>query len=128
MSAIDSAALGSGLPVVNQAFEPKSVRDGSAATKQAYATALGFESLLVNRLAQQLASSANLMGSSDGSDGSSGSDSASSEFASLLPGALTDSIMADGGLGIAQSLMGSLDPQSTSGGAPKPGASAGVGK
>jgi Rod binding domain-containing protein len=109
---LDSSAA----PVVNEALEPESVRNGSAATKQAYSEALDFESLLVNQLAQQLTQSSGFMGAdgsdADGSD--SGSSSANGEFASLLPGALTSAIMADGGLGIASGLMSSLDPQGAS--------------
>lgn len=113
MSTPESIGLGGSAPVVNEAFEPQSVRDGSAATKQAYAAALDFESLLVNQLAKQLTASTGFMGQDDGSsDGSSGSDPASGELASLLPGALTSAIMSDGGLGVAAGLMSSLDPQS----------------
>jgi hypothetical protein len=117
-----SAVGGLPVPVVNSAFEPASVRNGSAATKQAYATALQFESLLVNQLAQQLSSSAGFMGqdgSSDSSgddssgDDSSSSDPASSELSALLPQALTSSIMAGGGIGIAAGMMASIAPATT---------------
>ena len=111
MSALD------GVPVVNSAFEPASVRNGSPATKQAYATDLEFESVLVNQLAQQLSSSAGFMGqdgsSDSSSDDSSSSDPASSELSALLPQALTSSIMAGGGLGIAASMVSSIAPAAT---------------
>jgi len=56
--------------------------------------------------------------SGDGSDGSSsdssggilGSDPSTSAFASMIPTALTQSIMSSGGLGIAQQLAQAIDP------------------
>jgi hypothetical protein len=63
------------------------------------------------------ADSSNSSGSSGSSDSSSdssggilGSDPSTSAFASLIPTALTQSIMSSGGLGIAQQLAQSIDP------------------
>jgi hypothetical protein len=108
-----SSALGSSTTtaVANPALEPASVRNGSAAVKQDYQEALGFESVLVNELAQQLVSSSGLSDpgdSSDSSDPDSSSDPTASAFASLLPGALTNSIMANGGLGLAAQILPTL--------------------
>jgi hypothetical protein len=100
----------SAIPVVNEALEPASVRNGSAAVKQDYQEALGFESVLVNELAQQLVSSSGLSsdGSQDAGTSATSGDASASDFASLLPSALTNSIMSNGGLGLAAQLMPSL--------------------
>lgn len=113
MSTNAAAGLSASLPLVNPALEPASVRNGTPATKQAYATALAFENLLVNQLTQQLASSTDLMGSDSsgsGTGGGSGSDPAPSELSSLLPQALSSTIMGGGGLGIAAAMMSQLAP------------------
>jgi hypothetical protein len=49
-------------------------------------------------------------GSGDDSDGSGGSAAAGGEYSQLLPQALSTSIMAAGGLGIAQQIAVTLDP------------------
>jgi hypothetical protein len=73
------------------------------ATGQATAAeAQAFERLLVGQLAQQLASSAGLTGSGD--DASGGGTAGDQALAAFVPQALTDAVMADGGLGIAASL------------------------
>jgi hypothetical protein len=115
LGTLTAASLGSSsTPVVNQALEPAAVRDGSPAAKQAYDEALSFESVLVNQLCQQLASSSGLTGGDssglddDSSDGSA-SDPTVSAFGSLLPGALASAIMSSGGLGLAAQLYPSLE-------------------
>jgi hypothetical protein len=108
-----STASGTGtLPAINPATEPAAVRNGSPAVKQAYQSALSFESVLVGQLSQQLVSSAGLSGSSSSATASSstgssstGGDAATSAFGSMLPGALTSAIMGDGGLGLAAQLL-----------------------
>ena len=116
----------SGLPIVNPAFEPASVRSGSPATQKAYASALNFESMLVQQLSQSLTESGGLGGGEGGAEsaGEGGSgDPVSTQLSSLLPQTLTSSVMSHGGLGLAQQLMGSLLP---AGEAPKEGAAAGA--
>ncbi len=120
MSAISSTAVSSALPPINPADIPAAVRNGSPAAKQAYTEALGFEQVLVNQLTQQLTASVSGDGSADGSDGSDDSSGASegllssdpstNMYSSLIPQALTSSIMSAGGLGIASELAKSLDP------------------
>lgn len=121
-----------GLPPISAADLPASVRSGPPAAKQAYTEALEFEQVLVNQLAQQLTATATQSStdssgdSTDGSDDSSsdsssdglgdastgmlGSDPSSSLLSTLIPQALTDSIMSSGGLGIASELAQSIDP------------------
>jgi Rod binding domain-containing protein len=133
ISSLAASALGSStsVPVVNQALEPASVRDGSATVKQDYNEALSFESVLVNQLCQQLVASSGLSGSDAGADTSSDDSSAGSsgdaglgDFASMLPSALTSAIMSDGGLGLAAQLLPSLEAANASGSANTQGASA----
>jgi Rod binding domain-containing protein len=122
MSAISGSDTlsAAGLPPINEALLPASVRNGSPAAKSAYETALSFEDVLVNELSQAMmatvSSSSDDSSSDDGSsddsssDGSGGSDSVSGEYSQLLPQALTSSIMSAGGLGIAQQIATALDP------------------
>jgi Rod binding domain-containing protein len=92
---------------------PASVRSGTPAQKQAYETALQFEQVLVQQLSTQLASTAGLDGSSNGSiDGSTdgSSDPTASIYQQMLPQALTQGLMGNGGLGLAAQLAPGLDP------------------
>ncbi|MGA2470955.1 MAG: hypothetical protein ABSG64_09725 [Solirubrobacteraceae bacterium] len=111
IGSLDAPMPGAVVPVVNQALEPASVRNGTPAVKRDYANALSFESVLVNQLCQQLVQTTGLSSSGDssGGDDGDGSDPTVSDFASLLPGALASSIMSDGGLGLAAQLIPSLD-------------------
>ena len=113
--------IGSSLPPVDAANEPADIRNGNTAAKNAYQEALGFEDVLVQQLTQELASTVSSPtddgssgdGSGDSSDSSGGilgSDPSTSGFASMIPTALTQSIMSSGGLGIAAQLAQSIDP------------------
>jgi Rod binding domain-containing protein len=101
-----------GLPVVNQALEPEWVRHGSASTQKAYETALEFEQTLVEQLSKSMAASSGLGGESsqeEGSGGEGGSSASDSEISSMLPQALTSSVMSAGGLGLAAQLTHQLE-------------------
>jgi hypothetical protein len=123
MSAISGlgAPSAAGLPPVDQTLLPAAVRNGPPAAKSAYETALGFESMLVNQLAQEMMATAGGSAQTGSSDGSGGSDPMSGGYSTLVGQALTSSIMADGGLGIAQQIATALDPAL---GAAAPGAGA----
>jgi Rod binding domain-containing protein len=113
-----SAAAGSsGLPVVNQAFEPEWVRHGSAATQKAYESALSFEETLVEQLSQTLASSSGLGGEAsqvgEAGSGEGGSPSGASQLSTMLPQALTASVMNAGGLGLAAQMTRDLQGTDT---------------
>jgi Rod binding domain-containing protein len=110
------------LPPINSALEPADIRNGNAQAKQAYQEALGFEDVLMQQLTQQLAATVTSPGgdssgsgdssvSSSGSGGMLGSDPSTNAFASLIPTALTQSIMSGGGTGMADQLARALDPQ-----------------
>ncbi|HJS95242.1 MAG TPA: hypothetical protein VJ741_13345 [Solirubrobacteraceae bacterium] len=110
------------LPPIDSALLPADIRNGDAKAKQAYQEALGFEDVLMQQLTQQLAATVtspggDSSGSGDSSDSSSGSggllgsDPSTNAFASLIPTALTQSIMSGGGTGMAYQLARALDPQ-----------------
>ncbi|MGC9221943.1 MAG: hypothetical protein ACP5H2_11440 [Solirubrobacteraceae bacterium] len=126
-----------GYPDLNVASIPQAVRDGGTHARQAYAEGLAFESVLVNELSQQLAATmfegngvdgdkqAGGGGSLGGTDSAgasftAGTLSGASAYASLIPQALTTSIMDGGGLGMAAQFAQQLDPSLD-------GASAGAG-
>jgi Rod binding domain-containing protein len=101
-----------GLPVVNQALEPEWVRHGSASTQKAYETALEFEQTLVEQLSKSMAASSGLGGESSQEEGSGeegGASANDSEISSMLPQALTSSVMSAGGLGLAAQLTHQLE-------------------
>jgi hypothetical protein len=123
-SSYDDALTSANLPPVNPALEPADIRNGNTQAKQAYQEALGFESVLMSQLTQELASTVSSPsdGSSDSSDGSDdsssdssggilGSDPSTSAFASMIPTALTSALMSNGGVGIAAQLAQAIDPQ-----------------
>jgi len=123
LSSLQPSLGSSGLPAINQAAEPALVRDGSTAAKQAYAEGLDFEEVLVNQLAQELASTVS-NSDTDAADGDAadsddsgsstsgllGSDPASSGYESMIPDALTSAVMSSGGTGLALSLAQAIDP------------------
>ena len=116
------------LPPIDSALLPADIRNSGAKAKHTYQEALGFEDILMQQLTQQLAAtvtspggdssgsgdssdSASGSGSDSGSGGILGSDPSTNAFASLIPTALTQSIMSGGGTGMADQLARALDPQ-----------------
>ena len=115
-----SALPAANLPPINSALLPADIRNGDAKAKHAYQEALGFEDILMQQLTQQMANTVtspggDSSGSGDSSNSSSGgilgSDPSTNAFASLIPTALTQSIMSGGGTGMAEQLARALDPQ-----------------
>jgi Rod binding domain-containing protein len=110
-----------GLPTVDEAHAPAAVRNGSASVKQAYASAQGFEEMLLQQLSSSLVQSSGLSGEGAGSgegSGEEGSSEAGGEagggmLSSLLPQTLTEGVMRAGGLGLAGQLLHSLDPSAS---------------
>jgi Rod binding domain-containing protein len=111
-----------GLPPIDPTFEPASVRSGSPAVQKAYASALDFESMLVQQLSQSLTQTSGLGGEGEagaeaggeGRGGGAGGDPITAQLSSLLPQSLTTSVMSHGGLGMAQQLMGTMLPEASS--------------
>jgi hypothetical protein len=126
-AAADASAAAGGLPAINRALEPEWVRDGSAATQKAYASALAFEQTLVEQLSKSLADTSGLGGESEGEGGSeeggSASDAGASQIASMLPQALSAGVMSAGGLGMAAQMTRQLEGVQA---APKPQPSGGT--
>ena len=119
-SDINLGTIGSnaGIPNLNVATVPTNIRTGGSKAMQAYSEGLAFEDMLVNELSQQLSKSmygGTGDGSTTGTSGSTGDSSSSmlggaSAYASMIPQALTSSIMDGGGLGMAESFAEQLDP------------------
>lgn len=93
-----------GLPPIDRSQLPADIRQAPQARKDAYAAGLGFERLLVQQLSESLTRST---GEALGGD---------SPYASLLPDALTDGVIAGGGLGLARQLADAIEPPADAGG------------
>ena len=90
----------SALPPIDQSLLPAEVRDGSKQDKQSYQAALGFERMLLGELTKAMADTAK---PADGEQ-----DAASSMYMQMLPDQLADSMISNGGLGLAQGLYDSV--------------------
>jgi Rod binding domain-containing protein len=82
----------SGLPMIADSALPADVRRGTAADKQNYKAALGFEQVLIQQVVQSMA------GDDQDSPLSQG------PYASTMQTSLADALTANGGLGLAQQL------------------------
>jgi hypothetical protein len=114
---LSSPSIGATAPI-DPSTEPAVVRHGGKAAHNAYQTGLGFEQVLVSELTQTMSDTlggADPSASTGGSDSSGGSGGSGSNplgpYASLLPGALSSSIMSSGGTGIAMQIARSIDPK-----------------
>jgi hypothetical protein len=110
-----SIGANAGIPGLNVADIPANIRNGNSTAQQAYTEGLAFEQVLVNQLSTQIANTmgSDPMASSGDADGSSDSSSLSGSaggYSSLIPQALTSSIMDSGGLGLADDFAQSIDP------------------
>jgi len=76
--------------MVNEAALPADVRNGTAADKQAYKTALGFEQMLVDQMVQSMAGDSGPLAEGD--------------YAQTLQTSFSSAIEGAGGLGLAQQL------------------------
>jgi len=107
------------LPVVSRTSEPTWVRHGSSATKQAYAEALAFESVLVEELSRSLTSGGAITGEENEASGGEvpGAPSQPQGFAAMTAQALSSALMSAGGLGLAAQLARSSAAGGTAGAA-----------
>ncbi len=87
----------SAMPAIDQALLPADVRNGGPERRKQYDAALSFERQLVGELTKQLAKTA------EPADASSES-AATQTYRDMLPGAMADAVMAEGGLGLAQQI------------------------
>jgi len=109
------------LPPVNRAAEPAWVRHGPQATQRDYQAALAFERSLVEELAKSLTATGQSgeEGSQEGESGSS-IDAGLSTISSMLPPALSSSVIGNGGLGLAAQLTRAIEGPAPSGAAHGP--------
>jgi Rod binding domain-containing protein len=95
------------LPPIDLSLVPAAVRKAGDGEVTKYESALSFEGMLDQQLAKSLTST--LQGSSDdSSDDGSSTDAATSLTLQMLPQALSQGIVADGGLGLAGQLYTAL--------------------
>jgi Rod binding domain-containing protein len=97
MTAIGENAL----PALNPSLIPADVRNGSAEDKKAYRAALGFERSLLQQLTKTMADTTK---TPDDSDEESGETAATEMYKDMLPDRLADSLIANGGIGLAEDL------------------------
>jgi Rod binding domain-containing protein len=97
--------MSQGLPPIDQSAIPAAVRaQGQDAVKK-YEAALSFEGLLDQQLCQALTQTLQETASaSSDDDGGSVDDGSSTLMLQMLPQALSDGLIAQGGLGLAQQL------------------------
>jgi Rod binding domain-containing protein len=102
----------SALPPIDNSLLPPDVRNGSKTDQDNYKSALAFERQLVEQLTQSMADTtkAQQSGNDSGDDGSS---AATDSYQQMLPGAMADSIMSAGGLGLARTIAQSLKESGT---------------
>jgi len=98
----------SALPPINEAALPAEIRNGSAKDKKNYQAALGFERVLLGELTKAMTQTAKPAGATHGSDSGQPHDAASSMYMQMLPDQLADSVVAGGGIGLAQDLYRSM--------------------
>jgi Rod binding domain-containing protein len=104
----------SALPPIDQALVPAAVRKAGPAAVKTYDTALSFEGVLDQQLAQSLtdtlqgSDASDDSSSDDGSDDSSSTDPATSLTMQMLPQALSQGLISSGGIGLANQLYQAL--------------------
>jgi Rod binding domain-containing protein len=85
------------LPPIDTALLPPDVRDGTPERRRQYDVARSFERQLVGELTKALAATA-----APADDAATSA--ATKTYRDMLPGALADAVMAEGGLGLATQL------------------------
>jgi Rod binding domain-containing protein len=112
------------LPPIDSSLLPTAVRNAGPKAEKLYSTALSFEQMLTQQLAQSLTST--LQKPSDDADDSgdsdsSGSDASTSMLQQMLPNALAQGMTQAGGLGLADQLYEALGGSGASASTPKAG-------
>ena len=100
--------MSTSLPPIDNALLPADVRNGTTSEKNNYKAGLAFERQLVEQLTQIMSDTtkAEDQGNADAGDGSS---AATNSYKQMLPGAMADSIMNAGGLGLARTIADNLN-------------------
>lgn len=99
--------MSAGLPPIDTSLIPPAVRKAGAGAVSKYETALSFESMLDEQLAQSLTQTLQDTASAgdDGGDGSDGSSDGSTALTlQMLPQSLAQGLVSAGGLGLANQL------------------------
>ena len=94
----------SAIPPIDQALLPADVRTGTPERRRQYDAALAFERQLVGELTKALADTAKPADADTTS-------AATKTHRDLLPGAMADAVMAEGGLGLAVQLDAAMHPE-----------------
>ena len=90
------------LPPVDSALLPADVRKAGPKAEKLYETALSFESMLTQQLAQQLTDAVQSDSDDDGGDGTT------QIYGQMLPNAFAQGVTNAGGLGLADQLYKAL--------------------
>ena len=98
-----------GLPPISSAILPDDVRKAGPKAERVYQTALAFENVLIDQLTQSLGSTLTSTGGAGGSDDDS-TDAATALTAQMIPDALSQSLTASGGIGLARQLYDAMKP------------------
>jgi Rod binding domain-containing protein len=88
------------LPAVDEASLPREVREGNVDDRKLYATALGFERILIEALAENMTQTTSLLSEDEDSEEGSGLSFLKEQLPTTLAGAVTSG----GGLGLALEL------------------------
>jgi Rod binding domain-containing protein len=97
--------MSQGLPPIDQSAIPAAVRAQGQGAVQKYQAALSFEGLLDQQLCQALTQTLQETASASTDDnGNSVDDGSSTLMLQMLPQALSDGLISQGGLGLAQQL------------------------
>jgi Rod binding domain-containing protein len=96
------------LPPIDNSLLPADIRSGSKSDQDNYKSALQFERQLVEQLTQSLADTTKAQGGDDDGSGDDGSSAATDSYKQMLPGAMADSVMQAGGLGLARTIAENL--------------------
>jgi Rod binding domain-containing protein len=86
------------LPPIDTSLFPPEVRNAGPEAEKLYGAALQFEGMLTSQITQQMFDAAKDLGGGDEENGDS------NPYQSMLPTALSDSITAAGGMGLAKEL------------------------
>jgi Rod binding domain-containing protein len=95
--------MSAGLPPIDHALLPADVRNGTPERRQQFDVARSFERQLLGELTKALAATA-----APADDATSSA--ATKTYRDMLPGALADAVMAEGGLGLAAQLDKAINP------------------
>jgi Rod binding domain-containing protein len=98
--------MSAALPPIDNAFLPADVRNGTKERRQQYDAALSFERQLVGELTKALAATA-----APADDAST--TAATRTYRDMLPGAMADAVMAEGGFGLAQQIDKAMTQEGT---------------